>query len=453
MLRKQMKTTSNGITEGVIWKELLLFFFPILFGTFFQQLYNTADAIVVGHCVGKEALSAVGGSTGTLINLLVGFFVGLSSGATVIIAQKYGARRFEETSQAVHTAIALAIAGGAGIMVIGLIFSKAALVLTNTPEDILPHALVYMRIYFCGLIFNMIYNIGSGILRALGDSRRPLYFLITCCVTNIILDLLFVAVFRMGVAGVGFATVLSQLISAILVMTVLMRSQGPFRLELRKIRFHMNILAPLIRIGIPAGLQSVMYSISNIVIQARFNLFGTDTVAAWTAYGKLDSLFWMIVQAFGIACTTFVSQNLGAGKIDRVYKSIHVTFKQCFTATIALSVLLCVAGRSLLSLFTTDAVVLDIGHDILIHLVPLFFTYIPIEILAGSMRGAGDSFIPMILTCFGICVLRVLWIVAVVPFHPTYLMVCYSYPLTWAFTSVLFIIYYKKKTWLNKVVL
>lgn len=451
MSEQQKKAVGNGITEGVIWKELLLFFFPILFGTFFQQLYNTADAVVVGRFVGKEALSAVGGSTGTLINLLVGFFVGVSSGATVIIAQKYGARRYEDTSRAIHTSIALAIAGGATIMVIGLACSKTALILTNTPEDIMPHALTYMRIYFCGLIFNMIYNIGSGILRALGDSRRPLYFLITCCATNIVLDLLFVAVLKLGVAGAGLATVLSQLVSAALVLTVLMRSHDVFHLDLRKIRFHMDILKPLIRIGIPAGLQSVMYSVSNIIIQARFNLFGTDTVAAWTAYGKIDSLFWMTIQAFGIACTTFVSQNLGAGKIDRVYKSIHTTIKQCTVATLSLSALLCLIGRFLLQLFTTDSTVIDIGYDILLHLVPLYFTYILIEIMAGAMRGAGDSLVPMLITCGGICVLRVLWIIVVVPFHPTYLMVCMSYPLTWTITSILFFIYYKRKTWLHGV--
>lgn len=449
MLQEQKKNNKNGITEGVIWKELLLFFFPILFGTFFQQLYNTADAMVVGRFVGKEALSAVGGSTGTLINLLVGFFVGLSSGATVIIAQKYGAKRDEETSQAVHTSMALAIAGGAVMMVIGLITAKPALLLTNTPKEIMPHAMTYMCIYYCGLIFNMIYNIGSGILRALGDSKRPLYFLITCCITNILLDLVFVIGLKMGVAGVGIATVISQFISAMLVLYVLMHSHEVFHLELRKIRFHANILRPLIQIGIPAGLQSVMYSLSNIVVQARFNLFGTDVVASWTAYGKLDALFWMIVQAFGIAVTTFVSQNLGAGKLDRVYKSISTTIKQCLAATLLLSGIMCLGGRQLYTLFTTDSTVIHIGYRILIHLAPLYFLYIPVEVLAGAMRGAGDSLIPMLITCGGVCVMRILWIVLAVPLRPTYLMVCFCYPLTWGLTGLLFILYYRRKTWLH----
>ena len=300
---------SNQITEGVIWKQLLFFFFPILFGTFFQQLYNTTDAVIVGKFVGKEALAAVGGPAATLINLLIGFFTGLSSGATVIISQYYGAKKPEDVKKTVHTAIALSIAGGAVIMALGLLFSRAALQAMHTPDDILLPSIVYMRIYFLGVIPSLIYNMGSGILRAVGDSRHPLYFLILSCIANIVLDILFVTVLKMGVLGVAAATALSQVISALMVTIVLMRTEDSYRLFIRQIRFSPVLLQNIIRIGLPAGVQATMYSLSNLIIQSSINSFGTDTIAAWTAYGKVDGIFWMIMAAYGVAITTFAGQN------------------------------------------------------------------------------------------------------------------------------------------------
>ena len=294
----------NKIVTGVIWQQLLLFFFPILFGTFFQQLYNAADAVIVGRFVGKEALSAVGGGTGTLIQLLVGFFVGLSSGATVIISQYYGAKRAEMVGYAVHTSIAFSLVAGVGMLIVGVTAAPWALRAMSTPEDILGPSTTYIRIYFLGVIGNLIYNMGAGILRAVGDSKRPLYFLIASCLTNIVLDIAFVIGLHRGVAGAALATILSQALSAVLVLWVLMRTKDMHRLELRKIRFDGRMFHRIIRIGLPAGLQSVMYTSSNILIQSSVNELGTDTVAAWTAYSKIDSLFWMIVNAFGISITT-----------------------------------------------------------------------------------------------------------------------------------------------------
>ena len=313
----------NAITEGVIWKQILLFFFPILLGTFFQQLYNAADALIVGRFVGKEALSAVGGGTGTVINLLVGFFVGLASGATVIISQYYGAKREEMVGYAVHTAMAFSLVGGLVMTVCGLLAAPGILRAMDTPADVLEPATLYIRIYFLGMVGNLVYNVGAGILRAVGDSRRPLYFLIASCLANIVLDVLLVVVLRMGVAGAALATILSQMFSALLVVLVLMRTEDMHRLEIKKISFDGRMFKRIIRIGFPAGLQSVMYSLSNIIIQTAINGEGTDTVAAWTVYGKLDVVFWMIISAFGIAITTFVGQNYGAGKIDRVRKGIR----------------------------------------------------------------------------------------------------------------------------------
>ncbi|QHQ63127.1 MATE family efflux transporter [Anaerocolumna sedimenticola] len=439
---RQNKSSRYSITEGVIWKQLLFFFFPLLFGTFFQQLYTTADAIVVGQYVGKEALSAVGGTTSAIINVFVGCFIGISTGATVTISQYYGGKQYEDVSKAVHSAIMLAITGGAVIMVIGILGAPAALRLMDTPDEIMPYSLVFMRIYFCGMIANLIYNIGAGILRAIGDSRRPLYFLILSCLLNIALDFLFVLYFRWGVVGAAVATVISQFFSAVLVCLTLIKTNECYRLYLNKIRFHKEMLAKIIHIGIPAGFQSLMYSLSNLLIQSTVNQFGTDTIAAWTAYGKIDGIFWMIMGSFGISVTTFVGQNFGAGKNDRVKKGIRVCFVMAMASAVSLSIVLSFGGSYIFQLFTKDQLVINKGMEILRFLAPTYFTYVSIEIFSGSLRGMGSAFIPMILTCLGVCVLRILWIFVAVPIWPNIETVIFSYPLTWFTTSVLFIIYY-----------
>lgn len=449
--KMEKKIEVNQITEGVIWKQLLIFFFPILFGTFFQQLYNTIDAVIVGKYVGKEALAAVGGTTGTLINLLVGFFVGLSSGASVIISQYYGAKNGEKVKEAVHTAVAFSITGGVILMILGMIGAPIALEAMGTPEDIMNYAVVYIRIYFAGIIGNLIYNMGAGILRAIGDSKRPLYFLMTSCVVNIILDIVFVVIFRMNVAGAALATILSQLISAVLVIVVLMRSKDVYQLILPKIRLHLEMVKRIIQIGFPAGLQSAMYSISNIIIQSSVNALGTDTIAAWTAYSKIDAIFWMIIGAFGISITTFVGQNHGAGKRERVEKGIKVCMKMTLVTSIIISVILYVFGGYIYQLFTDDAAVMEKGMEILHFMVPFFITYICIEILSGALRGVSDCWIPMLITCLGVCVVRVLWILFAVPHNMTMKMVLVSYPLTWILTSVSFVIYYRFFSKLKKV--
>lgn len=447
---QRVKQTEQSITEGAIWKQLLWFFFPILLGTFFQQLYNTIDAIIVGQFVGKEALAAVGGATGTFINLLVGFFVGLSSGATVIISQYYGGNHEEETSQAVHTAIALGLVSGVILMVIGLIVSPLALRAMGTPEDIMKPATTYIQVYFAGIIFTLIYNIGSSILRAVGDAKRPLYYLIVCCFANLILDLLFVIVFDMGVLGVAIATLLAQAISAVLVLLALIRTSECYRLYIKKIRLTGWLLRDIIRIGLPAGLQSVMYSVSNVLIQSSVNTFGTNTIAAWTAYGKIDALFWMIMGAFGVSATTFSGQNFGAQKYDRIRKSVRICLIGAAAVSVLLSTFLYFFGPYIYLLFTDDPAVIEQGMEILKIFCPFFITYICVEILSGAIRGTGDSFIPMILTALGICGLRIVWILLVVPAFPTIQTVALSYPVTWMVTSALFIVYYLHGGWLRR---
>lgn len=443
------KAAANPITEGVIWKQLLTFFFPIMIGTFFQQLYNTADAVIVGQYLGKTALAATGGTSSVLINLLVMFFINLSSGASVVISQYYGARKEKELKDTLHTAIALALTGGLILSVIGVSCTPAVLRFLHSPEDVQPLAVIYLRVYFSGMITVLVYNIGSAILRAVGDSRRPLHFLIVACFINILLDLLFVAVFHFGIAGAAAATVIAQGISAVLVLRTLLTTQDIYKLTWKDIRFHPALLKRILFIGFPAGLQASMFNISNIIIQSTLNGFGTDIVAAWTAFNKLDVIFWMGSNAFGVSIMTFSGQNYGAGKFDRIRKSCRICLGMFASYSAVLSVLFALIGGYGLLLFTSDPSVLHYGRMIMMTMTPFYITYIFVETYSGAIRGTGNTLIPMLITCFGVCVLRVLWIFLYIPGHHTVRAVVSSYPITWAFTSLLFILYYFRGNWLK----
>lgn len=435
---------TNSITDGVIWKQILAFFFPILFGTLFQMLYNTADAIIVGQFLGKEALAAVGGGTGTMINLIIGFFTGLSSGATVIISQFYGAKDEKKLKKALHTTLALGLTGGALISILGYIFTEPLLRLIATPEDIMPLASTYLKIYFAGALSIVIYNIASGIFRALGDSKHPLYFLIVGTVTNIILDFILIAVFHMGVEGAAIATVFSQIISAVLSVIWLRRSkEEATKISLRAIAFDGSIMKRVLRIGLPAGVQSVMYNISNMIIQAKINGYGTDAAAAWAAFGKLDAVFWLIISAFGLSITTFVGQNYGAGRIDRARKGVKSVFKMSGFACILLQAFYLIFGRYAYMVFVQDEAVIAIGMRMLNTIVPSFILYISIEIFSGAIRGAGKSLVPTLFTVLGICGVRLLWL-SMPQLTSTIEKVVYCYPISWFLVSILFFIYYNK---------
>ena len=415
---KKETVTTNQITEGVIWKQLLLFFFPIVLGTFFQQLYNTADTIVVGRFVSKEALAAVGGSAAQIVGLIVGFFVGLASGASVIISQFYGAKNRVQLNRALHTAYAFSIIGSIFITVLGILIAPWMLELMHTPQETMADALLYLRIYFAGIIFVFIYNVGSSILRAMGDSRRPLYYLIVCCILNIVLDIVLVIVFHMGVAGVSIATIFSQGVSAVLVTRALMRSDDLYQLEFQKIRFHKSALISLIWVGCPTGIQSILYSVTNMLIQTFLNNLGTDTVAAWSAFGKIDSLYWMVNNAFGIAVTTFVGQNFGAGKYDRMKKSVRIGLCMGLCTALTLTLIFYNFGTPLFRLFTSDENVVSIGMQMLHHVAPAYCLFVFIELLSGALRGTGDVVIPMLITCFGVCLLRIAWLFFIEPLAP-----------------------------------
>lgn len=449
-LLRHTAPVENGITEGVIWKQLLFFFFPILLGTFFQQLYNTADAIIVGKFVGKEALAAVGGTTGTLINLFVNLFVGVSSGTTVTIAQHFGGHNYDDVRRTVHTSILMAVVGGLCMTVLGLLVSRPLLTAMGTPADIMDHALTYLRVYFFGIVAAFLYNIGSGILRAVGDTQRPLYFLMAACLTNIFLDLILVVVFRLGVLGVALATLSSQILAAGLVIFTLMHSNQVYRLFPEELKFTPHVLRSVLKVGIPAGLQSNMYTISNMIIQSAINTFGTNTIAAWTAFGKIDGFFWMILSAYGISVTTFVGQNFGAQKYDRIRQSVRICLGLTLGTAVFCSFFLYFFCEPIFKIFTDDLLVMTEGMQMLRFLVPFYATYICIEVLSGAIRGVGDSLVPMIMTGCGVCLLRIVWVFAALPLRHEMTTVMFSYPLTWSITSLLFVIYYLRGGWLRR---
>ena len=435
----------NQITEGVIWKQLLIFFFPIVIGTFFQQIYNTADSIVVGRFVGKEALAAVGGSVNQIVNLVVEVFVGLTSGASVIVAQFYGAKDKKNLNKTLHTSYAFGIVTGFVVAVVGLLVTNTVLELMKTPQELMADSRLYLHIYFCGMIFNIIYNMGASILRAVGDSRRPLYVLMVTCGLNIVLDILLVVIFRLDVMGVAIATVSCQGISSILVTAMLMKEHPLFQLKLREIRFYRVSLNSVLRIGIPAALEATMYTIANLIIQVFVNELGTDTVAAWGTFAKIDAVYWMVVNAFGISITTFVGQNYGAGKVKRMRKSVGICLGMSYAGAILVSGALYALAGPLYRLFTTDENVVRIGVDMMHFLLPSYFMYVVIGILSGALRGAGRVLVPMLLTCGGVCLIRIVWMFGVFPGHPGINTIMLSYPVSWGITAVLFIIYYFRK--------
>ena len=436
------------LLHGPVLQNMLRFALPILAGTLLQQLYSMVDAVVVGQFVGKTALAAVGGSAVAIINLLLNFFVGLCSGAAIVVAQYYGAHDRENVSRAVHTATLLAVWVGAIMTVIGVCFAPGLLSALDTPEDTMQYSIDYMRWYFAGMVPTMIYNMGSSILRAMGDSKRPLYFLLLCTGVNTVLDLLCVAVLRLEVAGAAIATSLSQLICAAFVLRSLMRRQDEARLMPAKLRPTPALVKRMLLLGLPAGLQSVLYNITNLYVQKAVNLMGTDTVAAWSIYAKIDGVFWPISNAFGIAIMTFVGQNYGAQQHARITSCIRTGLWMDAGFSILFSVLLFFSRSFVVRFFTDDPAVMQEGGQIIAMLAFFYPTFVFVEILSSAMRGTGNSVIPTVLTLFGVCVLRLVLLFTVTFPHLSDWTVALCYPATWATTSVLFLIYYKCFRWM-----
>lgn len=436
------------ITEGVIWKQLLIFFFPILMGTFFQQMYNTVDTIIVGRLVGTEALAAVG-ATGPLVSMVNGFFIGVSSGATVVLSQAYGAGDRKGVEDSIHTGVALSLVLGVMLTAIGICLGGRVMGWMGTPENCMADATTYLRIYFAGSVGTVVYNMGAGILRAMGDSKRPMLFLMVTCILNVVLDLLFVAVLHMGVAGAALATVLSQMISAVLPIVVLLR-QKEDRLELRKLRIERSLLGRILRIGIPAGLQFVTFDFSNILIQSGINSFGDITMAAWTAHGKTDALTWMVTGAFGVSITTFVGQNFGAQKYSRIRKGTWTCLAMGVVMVAALDALLLAFRTPILGIYTDNPEVIAVGSMVMLSIMPYEFLFMPIEVFAGTMRGVGNSLMPTLITGSCVCLFRVVWLMTAVRHWHSLKTLTLSYPLSWALAAAVFLAVYFKGNWLRR---
>ena len=468
----------NPITEGVIWKQLLLYFVPLLAASFLQLLYNTADTIIVGRFVGKIALTAVGGSAGQIYAMVTEFMIGVSGGAGVIMSQAYGARDRKLLDDGLHNAIALALVIGSLFTCVGLVLAGPALRLAGAPPETLAKSILYLRIVFAGLIPNVLYNMGASILRAVGDSKKPLRFLLISSCMNILLDILFVAVLRWGIGGAAFATILSQTLSATLVLRTLIRGPGAAEepvgpvngmekadnvvegatpqeasdslrealmpsLDLHRLRLQRDIFSKMLRLGVPLGFETLMYTFSCVVLTSAVNTFGTDTVAAYAGFVRIESFYWMLEAAFAVSITTFVGQNIGAGRWDRVMQSIRESTLMMFIVLGAVIAVLYAFAYPLQNLFCTDPEVVAIGTDMMHFLMPFYFLYIPIEILFSALRGMGDSIIPTLITFFGVCVLRSVWGLFIVPLHHTVNMVLLGFPVTWIVSTAAFIIYFR----------
>ena len=444
-----MQHHTTQITEGVIWKQLLKFFFPILLGTFFQQMYNTVDTIIVGRFVGTQALAAIG-STSALVSLINGFFIGLSTGASVVISQFFGAGDRKGIQRSMSTNAVLALILGILAMLVGLFSSPALLQLIKTPENCLNDAVSYARIFFGGAVFTVIYNMGSGILRAMGDSKRPLYFLIVTSFSNIVLDLVFVVILKQGVAGAALATVLSQLISAVLVVICLCRLDDDIRLTTRRMTIDPILLRRILLIGLPAGLQFITFDLSNLLVQSGINSFGDVTTAAWAAYSKADSLTWMVSGAFGVAITTFVGQNFGAQKYKRIRQSVKVCLAMSIAVQLLISTLMLVFRQFILGIYTTDVDVIRVGTYAMLWIAPFNAIFMFVEVFAGTMRGTGYSLMPTIITGTCVCLFRIVWVLVAVTYWHTIEMLCVIYPLSWVLASIVFLIAYLRGTWLHK---
>ena len=435
------------LTEGSITKQLVRFFLPVAAGTWFQQLYNAVDAVIVGRYVGTEALAAVGGSAAMLINLLIGFFVALTGGASVVIAQCWGANKEKETAEAVGTAITFSLLIGAALSLVCTPAARFLLELLKTPADTLDGATSYLRICFSCAGIVLLLNTESSILRAVGDSRRPFIYMLLSCLLNIGLDLLFVIRFNLGVPGVAYATVLSEIVNFLLLTVDLLLRKGAYRLDLKKLRIMRGAFARMMHIGIPSGMQSAMYSISNTVLQGAVNTLGTVVVASWSLTGKLDGFYWATSNAAGIAVVTFIGQNFGAGRMDRVDECMKKSLKLFLIVTVSLSAIIVGIAPSALGLFSKDEAVLSTTFTIILYFVPFYFIWTFIEIISSVLRGCSDVTASTIITGLGICLFRVVWVFTAFRIRHTLFVVSISYLISWIITATALILYFRKGRW------
>ena len=430
-----------NMSEGPIWKHIVNFAIPMLIGLIFQQLYNTVDSIVVGNFVSKEALAAVGSST-SIINTLIGIFNGFSTGAGVVISQKFGAREDDRVKDAVHTTMLFMLFLSVIFTGVGVALAKPLLRFMDTPGDVFGEATTYLTIYFAGVSGLMIYNTGAGIMRAVGDSRRPLYFLVFSAVVNTILDLVFVIVFHMGVAGVAYATIIAQFLSAILVVLVLMRAKGSYKLELKSLKISKPMLYQVLRIGLPTSIQSGLTAFSNVFVQSYVNQFGSDCMAGWSAYNKLDAFLGLPAQATSMAVTTFAGQNMGAGKYKRVEQGLYITLAITAGITVVLMVPLMIFAEPLTALFNQEAEVLRYGVMFVRLMIPFYLFLCVFNTYAGVLRGTGDATAPMLLLLGSFVVFRQIYLAIVDRFIGTPQAIALGYPAGWILAAIALFAYY-----------
>lgn len=444
-MNEQTKTTM--MTEGSVVKNILFFSVPLILGNLLQQLYNTVDSIIVGNYVGSNALAAIGSST-SLVYLLIAFSQGVSVGAGVVISQRLGQKNKEGVQTSVHTALALAGILGIILTVGGILFSKEILLWMNTPEEVLTDAVTYLRLYSAGMVFNVVYNMAAGILNAAGNSRRSLGYLAIASVTNLILDLVFIVGMKTGIAGAAIATNIGQMISCVLAIWFLVRAQTDYKVYLNKIKIHKSTAGLIIKIGLPTGFQNMVISLSNILVQSSVNSFGANAMAGFGAYMKVDGFNVLPVTSFGMAATTFVGQNFGAGKTERVKRGMWITLGIGILYTITTGILLLVFSETIMHLFSNDSAVIAYGQQAMHFFCPFYWVLSILHALSGTVRGTGKSIPPMVVLLISLCFFRVLWVQFVMPNIASIEGIFMLYPISWAIGSGLMILYTWKGKWL-----
>ena len=436
------------MTEGKISKNIISFAFPIFLGNLFQQLYNVVDSLVVGNVLGKEALAAVS-STGSLIFLIVGFLGGIFVGAGVIISQHYGAKDKEKVSIAVHTTIAAGLIAGIIITIIGVVGTPWFLELMDTPEDVFVDAVTYLRIFFAGGIGIVMYNTCMGIFQAVGDSKRPLYYLIIAAVLNVVLDILFVAIYDFGIAGAAIATVISQFVSAILSFHKLTKAEDYHRVVIREIKINPTMLKSLVKMGIPAGVQNSVIAFANVIVQANINQFGAAAMAGSGSFAKLEGFAFLPITSFSIALTTFIGQNLGAKQYQRAREGARFGIIACISLAEVIGIFIWIFAPALIRIFNSDPEVIELGV-LRARITSLFFFLLALShCISGILRGAGKTQIPMYVMLVSWCIIRISYITIMVRIIPDIRVVFWAYPITWFISSAAFVLYYKKSNWLE----
>ncbi len=441
---QKMRKRDMDMTQGSIWKQILVFAVPLMVGNLFQQFYNTVDSIVVGNFVGKEALAAVG-SVGPIINSLIGFFMGLSTGAGVVISQSYGAQDYKKVSRTVHTTFVMTLILCVLFTVVGTLMIPFMLRLMSTPEDVFGEASTYLGIYFAGVTGLLIYNMGSGILRAVGDSKRPLYFLIFSAAVNTVLDIYFVAVLKWGIAGAAWATVIAQILSAVLVLLVLARSDGPYRLRLKKLCLEIPILREIVGVGFPAALQQMITSFSNVFVQSYINSFGSSAMAGWSAYSKIDQVIFLPMQSVSLATTTFVGQNYGARQPERMRKGTKAALCLAAGFTVTMASIIYIIAPFAVELFNQEPAVIEYGTFFLRIAAPFYVCCSVNQVYASSLRGMGDSRAPMVIMLSSFVVFRQIYLFTVSRIFGTITPVALGYPMGWMVCSASIYWYYRRK--------